>query len=120
MSDTIDTPRVSAQIDTAVLNDLTVFAAVSERETHEALKAAFDEMEGAVFEFAPTGMMPVAALKTQQRSPDAFFFEARDEEQASNWLQALRASPGGYYRHVVVLANAISPFWNSPPENNTD
>jgi pilus assembly protein CpaE len=103
MSDTIDAPRVSAHFDTAVLNDLTVFAAVSERETHDALKTAFDEMEGAVFEFAPMGMVPVAALKTQQKSPDVFFFEARDEEQAANWLQALRASPGGYYRHLVVL-----------------
>jgi pilus assembly protein CpaE len=103
MSDTIDAPRVSAQYDTAVLNDLTVFAAVSERETHEALKAAFNEMEGAVFEFAPMGMVPVAALKTVPKSPDAFIFEARDEDQASNWLQSLRASPGGYYRHLVVL-----------------
>lgn len=105
MSNTIvrlDAPRVPA-FDTEVLGDLAVFAAVSETETHEALATAFSEMDGTDFEFAPMGMVPVAALKTQQKSPDAFFFEARDEEQASNWIQALRASPGGYYRHLVAL-----------------
>jgi pilus assembly protein CpaE len=93
----------AGQIDTASLEGLSVFAAVSERETQAALSVAFNEIEGIRSEFAPFGMVPLAALKTLEAAPDVFFFEARDHEQAANWLEAVRASPGGYNKHLVVL-----------------
>jgi pilus assembly protein CpaE len=105
MSDTVvrlEKPT-AGQIDTASLEGLTVFAAVSERETQAALSAAFNEIEGIRSDFARFGMVPLAALKALETPPDAFFFEARDHEQAANWLEAVRASPGGFNKHLVVL-----------------
>ncbi|MDP3738232.1 MAG: AAA family ATPase [Hyphomonadaceae bacterium] len=106
MSDTIvrlETGQPPAQFDTAHLEGVNVFATVAERETQAALSTALNEIDGIVVEFAPFGMIPVAALKSHERAPDAFFFEARDQDQAANWIQAIRAAPGGYYRHLVVL-----------------
>lgn len=105
MSDTIvrlEKPT-AGHFDTASLEGLSVFAAVSDRETQAALASAFNEIEGILTEFAPFGMVPLAALKSLEAQPEAFLFEARDQEQAANWLKAVRASPGGYNRHLVVL-----------------
>jgi pilus assembly protein CpaE len=104
MSDTVVRIGMPAsQIDTANLQGVSVFAAIAERETQAALSAAYNEIEGIDFEFAPFGLVPVAALKNSLKTPDAFFFEARDEVQAADWLEAVRAAPGGYTRHLVVL-----------------
>jgi pilus assembly protein CpaE len=100
----LETP--ASQFETAHLEGLTVFAAVSDRETQAALSTAYNEIDGINFEFAPFGLVPLAALKASQKAPDAFFFEARDQEQAGDWLEAVRASPGGFRRHLVVLIPA--------------
>ena len=108
MSDTIVRAEAppSSRIDTGHLEGLAVFATVSERETQEALADALAEIEGIVYDFAPMGMVPMAAIKSLEKSPDVFFFDARDDEQAVSWLEAVRASPGGFYRHLVVLLPA--------------
>lgn len=104
MSDTAMRLEAStSQIDTDDLVGLSVLAAVADRETEAALAAAFAEIDGIEYDFAPFGLVPVAALKSSLKAPDVFFFEARDHEQAADWLQAVRTGPGSFSRHLVVL-----------------
>jgi pilus assembly protein CpaE len=107
MTDTVVQLETSAShIETANLDGLAILATVSERETQAALSTAFNEIEGIDFEFASFGLVPIAAIKAATREPDAMFFEARDDVQANDWIEAVRASPGGFRRHLVVLIPA--------------
>jgi len=106
MSDAVVKDMPPDQIDTVSLDGLVVLAAVSERETLAALSQALDEINGIEIELAKLGLVPVAAVKAAFKAPDAMFFEARDEEQAEDWIEAVRANPGGYRRHLVVLIPA--------------
>jgi pilus assembly protein CpaE len=99
-----DTPP--DQIDTVSLDGFLVLAALSERETQAALSGVLDKINGIEVELANLGLVPVAAVKAALKAPDAMFFEARDEEQAEDWIEAVRANPGGYRRHLVVLIPA--------------
>jgi pilus assembly protein CpaE len=106
VSDAISLDQPPAQTDTTGLDGLTVLAAVSGSETHAALSVTLGEVNGLSVEFSKPGLVPVAAVKSAANAPDAMFFEARDEEQAEDWIEAVRANPGGYKRHLVVMIPA--------------
>jgi len=108
MSDTVNLDEPPAQIDTVGLDGFSVLAAVSGSETHSLLSLAFNEINGISFEFTKLGMAPFAAVKAAPKAPDALFFEARDEEQAEDWIEAIRANPGGFKRHLVVLIPVLT------------
>ncbi len=108
MSDTANLDLPASQTDTVDLEGFSILAAVSGSETHAALSVAFNEINGINFEFTKLGMAPFAAVRAATRAPDAMFFEARDEEQAEDWIEAIRANPGGFKRHLVVLIPALT------------
>mgnify|MGYP003460722192 CR=1 FL=1 len=108
MSDTANLDQPASQVDTVDLEGFSILAAVSGSETHAALSVAFNEINGINFEFTKLGMAPFAAVRAAANAPDAMFFEARDEEQAEDWIEAIRANPGGYKRHLAVLIPALT------------
>ncbi len=92
-----------AQIDTSDLDGIVVLICAADRETQVSLNESFGEINGIEFEFTGLGLVPIAGVKSATKAPDALFFQARDEEQAEDWIQALRAAPGAYRKHLVVM-----------------
>jgi pilus assembly protein CpaE len=104
MSDTIARDEAPpAHIETADLDGVVVLVSASDRETQAVLTQAFGKVNGIEFEFAGLGLVPLAAVKSAIRAPDALFFQARDEEQAEDWIEALRQPPGAFRKHLVAL-----------------
>ena len=103
MSDTTRLEDGPDHIDTAELDGVVVLVSAADRETQSALAQAFGKVNGIEFDFAGIGLVPIAAVKSAIKSPDALFFQAKDEEQAVSWVEALRTVAGAYRKHLVVL-----------------
>lgn len=95
--------RPESRIDTAGLDGLRVLVTLAERETQAAVTAILDTVDGLRVTFAPPGLVPVAALSGSLKDPEALIFEARDEDQAASWLDAVRRAPVNFRNHLVVL-----------------
>jgi pilus assembly protein CpaE len=103
MSDTARLGEAEDHIETAELDGVTVLVSAADRETQSVLAQAFGRVNGIEFDFAGIGLVPIAAVKSAIKAPDALFFQARDEEQAASWVEALRSGAGAFRKHLVVL-----------------
>ena len=104
MSDTTRLEDASPDhIDTAELDGVIVLVSAADRETQSVLAQAFGKVNGIEFDFAGIGLVPIAAVKSAIKAPDALFFQAKDEEQAASWVEALRTGAGAFRKHLVVL-----------------
>lgn len=103
MSDTTADLDLSSQTETLNLDGIAVLVCAADRETKVVLTDALGMINGIEAEFSGLGLVPMAGLKSAIKAPDAVFFQARDEEQAESWIQALRTGPGAFRSHLVVL-----------------
>jgi Flp pilus assembly CpaE family ATPase len=92
-----------AQIETTGLDGMVILVSAADRETQSVLAQSFGKVNGIEFDFAGIGLVPMAAIKSAIKAPDALFFQARNEEQGVDWIQALRTGAGSFRRHLVVL-----------------
>src|SRR5690348_12851379 len=92
-----------AHIDTVSLDGVIVLVSAADRETQSVLSQAFGRVNGIEFDFAGIGLVPIAAVKAAIKAPDALFFQARDEEQAADWIAALRTGAGAFRKHLVAM-----------------
>jgi Flp pilus assembly CpaE family ATPase len=90
------------------LDGLVVLAAVQNWHVQQALDGAFNSIGGLEITFSEPGAAPATALSGSNTAPDAFFFEASDEQEATETLTLLRSRPNGFSRHLVAVLPAPS------------